>query len=150
MWPTIWTNRWSASPFDELRRQMDRLLDDFNVGPARPSLLSRAAYPALNVWDAGDALCVEAELPGVDKGDVEIYAVGNELTIKGRRAAVNGEKRTYHRQERLCGQFTRVVTVPTEFDTERVDAVLKDGVLSVRLPKAESAKPRKIAVQTND
>ena len=147
MGPTIRMNRWSASPFDELRRQMDRVLDDFNVGLARPGPLSRAVYPALNVWDAGDTLCVEAEIPGVAKGDLEIYAIGNELTLKGRRAELSGEKLTYHRQERGAGEFTRVITLPTEVDADRVDSVRRDGVLSGRLPKAESAKPRKIALK---
>jgi HSP20 family protein len=60
-----------------------------------------------------------------------------------------GENLTYHRQERNTGEFTRVVTLPVDVDADNVEAVLKDGVLNIRLPKAESAKPRKIALKTS-
>jgi len=75
--------------------------------------------------------------------------VGNELTIKGRRTPPASDNPTYHRQERATGEFTRVVTLPAEVNADKVEAVLKDGVLSVRLPKAEQARPRKIALRTN-
>jgi HSP20 family protein len=142
--PMTWMN-----PFNELRREMDRLLDGFGLGAARPALRYRAAYPALNVWNEGEALCVEAEVPGIRKEDLEIFAVGNELTIKGRRPPLEGEKLTYHRRERGTGEFTRVITLPDGVDADKVEAVLKDGVLTVRLPKAESAKPRQIAIKTS-
>jgi len=148
MWPMTWMNRTMTNPFDELRRQMERLLDEFNLSTWRFPFPA-AGYPALNVWDAGDTVCVEAEIPGVSKDDLEVYAVGNELTIKGRRAALEGNNITYHRQERGTGTFTRVITLPAEVDPDRVEAVLKDGVLTVRLPKAEAAKPRKIALKTS-
>lgn len=133
--------------FDELRREMDRLFDTFGMGLPRWPYPRAAGYPALNVWDAGDTLCVEAEVPGINKDDLEVFAVGNELTIKGRREPVPGDNLTYHRQERGTGEFTRVITLPAEVDADRVEAVLDNGVLTVRLPKAEAAKPRKIAVK---
>ena len=136
------------SPFNELRREMDRLFDSFGTGLARFPARYRAAFPALNIWNEGDTLCLEAEVPGISKDHLEVFAVGNELTIKGRRAPLEGETLTYHRQERGTGEFTRVITLPADVDAERIDAVLKDGVLTVRLPKAESAKPRQIAVKT--
>ena len=138
-----------TSPFDELRRQMDRLFEDYGSGSVRPPMTFRAAYPALNVWDAGDTLCVEAEIPGVGRENIEVYAVGNELTLKGRRTPLGGDNLTVHRQERAYGEFTRVVALPAEVNPDKVEAVLKDGVLHVRLPKAEQARPRKIALQTN-
>jgi len=136
------------TPLNELRREMDRLFDTFGLGPPPWPLRPRAAaYPALNIWDERDAFCVEAEIPGVSKDDLEILAVGNELTIKGRRPPLEGQNLTYHRQERGSGEFTRVVTLPAEVDPNQVEAVLKDGVLTVRLPKAASAKPRQIKVK---
>jgi len=138
-----------ASPVDELRRQMDRLLEDFGGNQPRSPLAFGAAYPALNIWDAGEALCVEAEIPGVNKDDLEVYAIGNELRIKGRRVSKSDDNVTYHRQERVNGEFVRAVTLPTEVNADKVEAVLKDGVLSVRLPKAEQARPRKIELKTN-
>lgn len=140
-------NEWPLfSRFDALRRELDRLWD--GAGLTWSPLAAAGGYPALNIWDNGDALCVEAEVPGVRKEDLEVFAVGNELTVKGQRQAPEGEF-TYHRQERGTGAFTRVVTLACEVDPERVEAVLDNGVLTIRLPKAEAAKPRQIAVKVN-
>lgn len=136
------------SSFRELRREMDDLLNGFVRAGAWCPPGAECGYPALNVWDAGDALAVEAEVPGVRMADLEILAVGNELTIKGRRAPIEGKDLTFHRQERGTGDFSRVITLPVDVDPDRVEAVLRDGVLNIRLPKAESARPRKITVKT--
>lgn len=132
----------------ELQREMNRLFEGYgprlNGGP-----WTRATtFPALNIWEDGDVLHAEAEIPGVSQEDIEIYAVGNELTIKGTRKPGKGEEAYYHRRERGIGEFTRTITLPVEIDTEKVQASLKDGVLSVTLPKAEEAKPKKISVKT--
>ncbi len=141
-------NGWSLSnQFQQLRREVDDLLG--SVGLAVPSLpgLTAPVFPAANVWDAGDALCVEAELPGVKMEELEVYAVGNELTLKGRRPAPTDERIAYHRRERGTGDFSRVLLLPVEVDADRVEATLKDGVLTIKLPKAEAAKPRRIALK---
>jgi HSP20 family protein len=135
-----------SNRLDEMRREMDRVLDNFGMGSARGPRTRPTTFPAMNVWDAGDTVCVEAEIPGVGKDDLEIFAVGNELTVKGRRPALEGAL-TYHRQERGAGEFTRVLTLPVEVDAEKVDAVLDHGVLTVRLPKAEAAKRKRITVK---
>ena len=141
-------NQWPLTGrFDLLRREMDRLWDNFGAGPSRGPHSRAAAYPAMNVWDAGDTICVEAEVPGISKDDLEITAVGNELAVKGRRQPMEG-KLTYHRQERGTGEFTRVMTLASDVDPEKVEAVLDNGVLMIRLPKAETAKPKQIAVKT--
>lgn len=136
------------APLAQLRREMDRLFDDTGGGFMRPRFRTRAAYPALNVWDTGECLCVEAEIPGVAKGDLEIYSVGNELTLKGHRQPMAGEKVTYHRHERGTGEFTRVVTLPCEINADMIDAALNDGVLLLQLPKTEREKPKRITVKT--
>ncbi len=140
---------YALSPFSELRREMDRLFEEFGTGRVRSPFMPTAAFPLLNVWDAGDALEVEAELPGVKQDDLEVYAMGNELTIKGRRQTLQGDGQAYHRQERPVGEFNRVITLPVEVDADKVEAELKDGVLRVKLPKAESAKPRRIALKAS-
>jgi HSP20 family protein len=132
---------------DELRRDLDRLFNAFDAGLPRRAFARATGYPAMNIWDAGDRLCVEAELPGVNKDDLEILAVGNELTIKGKRGPVEGQW-TYHRHERGVGEFARSITLPSEVDAGRVEAVMNDGVLRIHLPKAEAAKPRQITVKT--
>ena len=134
--------------FDELRREMDRVFDGFGAGRTRSAYTRAATFPAMNVWDAGDTVCIEAEIPGVSKDDLEIFAVGNELTVKGRRQPMEG-KLTYHRQERGTGEFTRVLTLPVEVNADKVDAVMDNGVLTVLLPKAETAKRKQITVKSS-
>ncbi|MBP7745536.1 MAG: Hsp20/alpha crystallin family protein [Phycisphaerae bacterium] len=143
----MWPDRMALTgPFGELRREMDRLLDSFGVTGAP---WRQAQFPALNVWDNGEAVFVEAELPGVARDDFEVYAVGNELTIKGRRRAQANEKKVaYQRQERTLGEFVRMLTLPCDVDADKVEAVLKDGVLTVQLPKAAAARPKRITVKT--
>jgi len=134
------------SPFDLLRQNFDRLfsnaLDPFDTG-----VLNTVGTPALNVWDEGEAIIAEAELPGIKLEDIEVLVVGDELTIKGRRTFESQPHATIHRQERATGEFTRLVTLPAHIDAARVEATLKDGVLTVRMPKAEESKARKITVK---
>lgn len=135
-----------AAELSRFQREFDSLLDGLGLRSGRWPFALAPAYPPLNVWDCGEALCVEAELPGVQMSDLEIYAAGNELSIKGKRQPAEREG-TYHRQERPAGEFSRIITLPADVDHEKVEAVLKDGVLSIRLPKAEGAKPRRIPVK---
>ena len=100
----------------------------------------------MNVWEQGDALLVEMEVPGVKSDQVDISVAGGELSIKIDRPEVAQEGVTYHRRERPVGSFTRVLRLPVEVDADRVEAELRDGVLMITLPKAEAAKPRKINV----
>jgi len=132
---------------NELRREMDRVFREFapDLGLTPPAT---GVFPPVNVWSDGETLFVEAEVPGVKLEDLDITAVGNELTIRGRREPLTGDNLVYHRQERGTGEFTRVLTLPVEVDADRIEAVVRDGVLTIRLPKAESARPRKIAVKT--
>ncbi len=138
--------RWT---FPDLRRQIDRVFEQV-MDSGNGQGFGARAFPALNVWEDNDCVFVEAELPGVAMEDIEINVVGGELSIKGSRKPVktingNGNP-TYHRQERVFGEFSRFLTLPDAIDAEKVEAVLKNGVLSVKLPKAETAKPRRIQV----
>jgi len=138
-------------PLAQLRDEMDRLVTDFlgtsTTAPARWG--SRAqSFPALNVWEDGDAIYAEAEVPGLKQEDLEISVVGADLTIHGRRGGEGPEGATYHRQERGTGEFNRAVRLPVEVDAAKVEATLADGVLLIKLPKADSAKPHKIKVKT--
>ncbi len=108
-----------------------------------------AGSPRLNVWEEGDVYFAEAEVPGLKSEDLELSVVGNELTIKGRRDTASEEGTTFHRRERGFGEFVRAIKLPVEVDSAQVSATLVNGVLTVRLPKAEAAKPRKISVAQN-
>jgi HSP20 family protein len=102
------------------------------------------------VWEEKDQFYAEAEVPGFKTDELDISVVGNELTIKGNRQDPSPEKdTTFHRRERGIGTFTRVVRLAVEVDATRVEASLRDGVLLIKLPKSEAARPRKIDVQTS-
>jgi HSP20 family protein len=128
---------------------MGRLFDDAveNVAGGTPlAVFGRRAFPALNIWEDDTKLHAEAELPGLKLDDLELYVHGNELTIKGERQAMEEEGMSYHRHERGVGTFFRRVTLPTEVDPDKVEATLRDGVLTITMPKAQAVLPRKIKV----
>jgi len=122
-----------------------------------PGLLSlgvpaprQLTFPALNVTEDESAIHVEAELPGFQKDQIEISVEGNQLTISGERTQTTEEQdAAYHRRERWTGAFERSVVLPTDVDPDKVAAELKNGVLSITLPKPEAARPRKIKVKAN-
>lgn len=135
-----------AVPF---RHEFDRLFGDFlnQWGGFEQRLPVSPGYPSLNVWEDGEAIVVEAEVPGLKSDDLDIAVVANQLTIKGRRETVAASRTgAYHRRERGTGEFVRELTLPAEVDAENVQASLVDGVLQVRLPKSAAAKPRRIPV----
>jgi HSP20 family protein len=130
----------------QFQSEMNRLFDRWNGGEQQG--FGYTAFPALNVWEEGDQVCVEAELPGLDLKDLEIYVTGgNQLTVKGERKPPTPGRGVWHRQERAFGSFSRSLTLPFPVDPDKVDARLENGVLLVKLAKHESARPRKIAVK---
>ena len=135
------------APFSGLRREMESVLDTFSNGFDRGLLPRPRAFPAMNVWEDGECFYAEAEIPGVSMNDLEICASGDELTIKGQRKPSDDESLTYHCQERGFGEFTRMITLPADVNPDKIEATLKDGVLTITLPKAEEARMRKIAVK---
>jgi len=125
--------------------EMNRLFDYWG---GNPGLLPQVVFPAVNVWEEGEHVVVEAELPGLALEDLELHVTGgNQLTLKGERKAGVPEKGMWHRQERTFGRFVRSLTLPFPVDAEKVEARLEHGVLTIRLAKHEAAKPRKITVK---
>jgi HSP20 family protein len=139
--------RWEPGAFSELNRlreEVDRLFTGFTSG-TEP--LSGRAYPAVNVTEDPDCFLVRAELPGVRPEDLDISVVDGRLLIRGERKVVSeGQGAYYHRREREAGIFRRTIDLPAKVDATRVSAGVKNGVLTVSLPKAEEAKPRRISV----
>ena len=131
------------------QNEMNRVFDRWsNGGDGARSFFGFTGFPPMNVWEEDDQVFVEAELPGQDLKDLEIYVTGgNQLTVKGERKQASSEKGVWHRQERGFGQFTRSLTLPFPVDAEKVEARLENGVLKVKLGKHESAKARKIEVK---
>ena len=136
--------RLNSDPFLTMGRELERAFGHLANGAQeflRP-------FPALNVWEEGDKFHAEAELPGFKLEDLEVFVEGDLLSIKGKREVIKKEDHTYLRRERITGEFERSVTLPTEVNSESVEASMRDGVLTVILPKAEKARSRKIAVKT--
>jgi HSP20 family protein len=138
--PTLWAS------FDRLQGEMDRLLDRW--GTDLPRGMAVAAFPPVNVWEDADSFHVEAELPGLTHDQLQVSVTNrNQLTLQGERLADETTKGRWHRRERGFGRFQRVLKLPTPVDADKIDATFDNGVLHVELPKAEEAKPRKIAVK---
>lgn len=129
------------SSFYDLPRQMDTLFDEMwrsgNFGQRRMS------YPPVNIMEDDNNIYVASEIPGMEIGDIELTLTEGSLIIKGKRVPESGN---YYRQERPTGNFQRVVNVNVPVDAAAVTATMKNGVLSVVLPKAEESKPRKISI----
>ena len=134
--------------FEELRREMNRLLGGVTTGVDAARRWRGPSFPALNIWEDDERFYVEAEMPGLSMDDIGVHILGNDLTITGERQETTDEKYTYHRQERGTGTFARSIVLPTEVDPDKVEAVLNNGVLTITLPKAATVKARKITVQS--
>lgn len=147
----MYYSRWNPfnqswlNQFNQMQKEVNRLLEHW--GEPR-SGLNGPAFPACNLWEEEDAVHLEAELPGLNFEDLEIYVTGNnQLTIQGERQPQAPDKSAQHRRERQFGNFTRTMTLATSVDANQVDARLEHGILKIRLGKQEQAKPRKIAVK---
>jgi HSP20 family protein len=132
-------------PLQNLQHEVNRIFERWNAPNGRGYA---GGYPTINMWEDGDNLLVEAELPGITHDTLEVFVTGdNELTIKGERKPSTPETGVWHRQERVVGTFSRVVTLPYEVDRDKVEARLENGVLVLKLAKHVTAKPRKINVK---
>ncbi len=138
----------AGSDWNRLQSEMEKVLERVTGSPIRQ--FSRSAYPALNLWEEGDNLHVEAELPGLKLDDLEIFVnQDNQLTIKGERKPLELKEVTWHRQERGFGSFTRTLQLPLDIDPDAVTAEFKHGVLTILLPKKPEIKPRRVEVKVN-
>ena len=104
--------------------------------------------PAVNVWSNENEAHLTAELPGVDPNDLTISVEGDRVTLSGQRSRVDaGESGEFHRRERQQGEFSRTLQLPFRVDAQKVDATMNKGVLTVKLPRAEEDKPKKIVIK---
>jgi HSP20 family protein len=147
--------RWE--PFRELadmRRNMDRVMERFIEEPlfaSGPTWTQRnggAWSLALDVSEDADNYVVKASVPGINPDEIEITLTDNVLTIKGESKEETESKETnWHLRERRYGSFVRSVALPAPVDADKVEATNEHGVLTLRLPKAEAVKPKKITVK---
>jgi HSP20 family protein len=128
-----------------MRRQFDHLFGD-DLGAAR-GLLGAGVFPQVNMTEDADRFYIRAELPGVKTDDLEMQATAKNLSIAGeRKIEAENEGVRYHRREREAGKFSRIIAMPTEIDPDRIEAKMHDGILTIRVPKAEAVKPRQITI----
>ena len=126
-----------------LQRAMDSVMGSDWFG-SRTS--GTGAFPLINVFNDGEDFVLVAELPGVKKEDLDVQVRGDTLRIQGKKTVAYDENASAHRRERAAGQFDRTLTLPAEVDAAKVAAEYRDGVLTLRLPRAESAKPRTVTI----
>jgi HSP20 family protein len=108
---------------------------------------NRPWSPSVDIYETADELVLRTDLPGVELKDVDVQVENQTLTVSGERKFEHQDTiKGYHRIERSYGSFTRSFTVPSAFDNEKIAADFKNGVLTVTLPKKETAKPRQIKV----
>lgn len=149
-------------PFDDLRREVDRLFEGFNGGwprPFRPPMptlgpLLRSeldwSTPAVDIVEKDKSYEINVELPGIDEQNVDVTLRNGNIVIKGEKQEDKEEKsKDYYLRERQFGSFERAFAVPEGVETDKIDASFKKGVLTITLPKAPTAQnsEKKISVK---
>ena len=127
-----------------LQNELERFFrnPDFGLG-----LSGTGAFPPINIFNDQDGAVIIAEVPGLDPSAVSITVQGHTITLSGERKREEvGDASGYHRRERAFGDFSRSIQLPEDLDTGRAAASYDSGLLVVRVPKAEHAKPRQITI----
>lgn len=136
----------STDPFSNLR-----LFEDAFTRLLSEPRTNRPWSPAVDVYESDNDLVFKADLPGLSSSDIDVRVENQTLTIAGERKFDKEDaQHGFHRIERNYGSFVRSFAVPNVFDTEKVSAAYKDGVLTVTLPKKEAARPRQVRVQVSE
>ncbi|MCD6570016.1 MAG: Hsp20/alpha crystallin family protein [Deltaproteobacteria bacterium] len=142
-WPE--RGEWFLDPLREMQRMQDKVNRIFSdvEGTTGTSL------PAVNVWNSEDGVMLTSEIPGIDVRDIDISVVGDTLTLRGSRTKKELKQgETYHRRERGSGGFARRIQLPYTVDADKVEARYEKGILSIKLPRSDADKPRKINIKT--
>jgi HSP20 family protein len=135
-------------PFENLREEMEEMIARA-FGDEGGLLSGERMVPSLDLSETDGSLEVRMDVPGVDPKDLDIQVNGNLLTICGQRKEEHEEKgKTFHRVERRTGSFSRSVTLPAAVEEEGVEAQYKNGILTVTLPKTDTAKGKRIPIKS--
>jgi HSP20 family protein len=127
-----------------MRQQLEQVFDETPYQRA-----SAGVFPLINLTEDKNNYYVRAELPGVKADELDIQASANNIAISGeRKIAAEEQSARYHRKEREAGSFSRMIGLPGDIDTNKVDAKLKNGILTVVISKAEAAKPKQITIKS--
>lgn len=139
---------WEPVGIGTLSRQLNRMFQDLLEPELGVSARRLVELPRVNVYETEKEAVIEAELPGMDMKDVEVTASDEGITLRGefkRESEVNEEN--YLRSERRFGSFTRTIALPSPINAEQARASFRNGVLTIKAPFLEGAKPRKIAIE---
>lgn len=142
------STRWQpVAELNRLRSELERAFAQNGHGRAASGAV---AFPPLNMWECEDNLYIEAELPGFEMDDLEIYVTGgSQLSISGERKPPELDGGAWHRQERAFGKFRRTFEVPCDVNADEVSASFSGGILMLTMPKSEEVKPRRIEVKAS-
>ncbi len=133
-------------PFGTLLGLQDALESFRTSGWLQSSPSGGGSYPPLNIFRKGDDLVLIAEVPGIDKSDLDVQVKGRTVRIAGTKTVKYSDNASLHRRERLAGHFDRSVTLPVELNPDGVKAECRDGILALYLPRAEQDKARSIKI----
>jgi HSP20 family protein len=128
-----------------LQRELERVFEKpfgIDLGPS-----GRGVFPPVNVFADRDGYLIKLEVPGIAPENVSIEAEGRTLTVSGKREDTPSTAGSFHRRERGAGQFSRSLQLPADVDLLRAEASCKHGMLTIRIPKKEEAKPRQITIK---
>ena len=135
---------WDA--FDELRGELERSFGNFEL-PAVPGLLDWQTGPLIDVVEGDDEVLVLVDVPGVRKQDLELSVTGSLLSIKGeKKLPEDGKGKKTVRKETWAGSFSRTLSLPDTVNPEKVEALVKDGILRVRIAKREEARKKTVQI----
>lgn len=135
------------NPWQELEDVQRRLYRALQSRESGEEGISSSWVPATDIVDDEDGLHLYLDLPGVQKDSLEVSTEQSTLSVRAQRVYEEDSAQTTHRRERPQGTFSRSFNVPAAYDLEKVDASYEDGVLHLKVPRSERAKPRKISVQ---
>jgi HSP20 family protein len=140
--------RWDPSrEVDSLQSEVNRLFDTFFGGEPANGAGLRRWVPPMDLVETGDDLVLRADLPGLDRDDVNIEVKDGVLTVSGERKTEHEERADgFYRVERAFGSFSRSMSVPQGIDADRITATFEKGVLEVRIPKPEERKPHRVQI----
>jgi HSP20 family protein len=133
-------------PFSTLLGLQDALQSFRTSGWLQSGPSGGGSYPPVNIFRKGDDLMLVAEVPGINKSDMELQVKGRTIRLAGTKTVHYPEKASVHRRERSTGRFDRSLTLPVEVDPDGVKAECHDGILALYLPRAERDKARSIRI----
>jgi HSP20 family protein len=140
----------AINPFGSLQREIDRLFEDFTRGIEVASQAQVNLVPSIDVTETDKEIVITAEMPGLERKDVDISVEDNVLTIRGEKkieSQKDDKDKNYHLSERSYGMFYRMLQLPAGVDPSKIQATMSNGVLKITIPKPARSEAKKIEVK---